>query len=459
MDDFYSHVVRTTDLALSLEDERERQATFQSLSGYLKEQMQMLLSSEREDIRTGQSQEEVASEENDMAVNAISTFQQMVWRLKEPKYTLGIIYLLATEANTAFVNSNFCAKRNVIDSITYLLRQYTPESYPDVIFMREQTLHVPHMFCKLCKGYAEIMREEGRAMEAIVPLQAAVEMSRPASETVVPIEVELLLCYITAKMYGVGARWIDTHLPYRVSPKDTALLPLDLLFYLYFAGVIMIGCKRWQDALHYFRAVYDADTACLYLNGVTMEAYKKYILVGLIADGVAPEYPDVPYGMQNRSSAVLSYMNISKGYASGDTFAVDTAITAASSELEAHGNMGLAKAANANLIRRKIYCLKHVYVTLSLQCIKIQVGLSSTEEVENQILSLVESGEMSAVIDHSSGMVTFDKEDWDSHNQTGMLKRIEKDIRFTMELVQRVNDFAGQNHAQDTTSRGGGVMK
>ncbi len=56
--------------------------------------MQMLLSSEREDIRTGQSQEEVASEENDMAVNAISTFQQMVWRLKEPKYTLGIIYLL-----------------------------------------------------------------------------------------------------------------------------------------------------------------------------------------------------------------------------------------------------------------------------------------------------------------------------------------------------------------------------
>ncbi len=36
MDDFYSHVVRTTDLALSLEDEREREATFQSLSGYLK---------------------------------------------------------------------------------------------------------------------------------------------------------------------------------------------------------------------------------------------------------------------------------------------------------------------------------------------------------------------------------------------------------------------------------------
>ncbi len=36
MDDFYSHVVRTTDLALSLQDERERQATFQSLSDYLK---------------------------------------------------------------------------------------------------------------------------------------------------------------------------------------------------------------------------------------------------------------------------------------------------------------------------------------------------------------------------------------------------------------------------------------
>ncbi len=93
----------------------------------------------------------------------------------------------ATEANTAFVNSDVGAKKNVIDSITYFLRQYTPESYPDVIFMREQALFVPHMFCKLCRGYAEIMREEGRAMEAIVPLQAAVEMSRPAPETVVSL--------------------------------------------------------------------------------------------------------------------------------------------------------------------------------------------------------------------------------------------------------------------------------
>ncbi len=56
--------------------------------------MQTLLLSEREDIWTGLSQEEVASEESDMDTSTISTFQQMVWRLKEPKYILGIIYLL-----------------------------------------------------------------------------------------------------------------------------------------------------------------------------------------------------------------------------------------------------------------------------------------------------------------------------------------------------------------------------
>ncbi len=57
------------------------------------------------------------------------------------------------------------------------------------------------------------------------------------------------------------------------------LKPLHLLHYLYFAGVIMIGCKRCQDALHYFKSVQDADSACRYLNGVTMEAYKKSILL------------------------------------------------------------------------------------------------------------------------------------------------------------------------------------
>ncbi len=66
--------------------------------------------------------------------------------------------------------------------------------------------------------------------------------------------------------------------------KDAPTLPIDLLYYLYFAGVIMIGCKRWQDALHYFRAVHKADPVGRYMySGVTMEAYKKYILVVSVA--------------------------------------------------------------------------------------------------------------------------------------------------------------------------------
>ncbi len=61
--------------------------------------MQLLFPSERGDIQTGQSQEEVAdleraSEENDRDASTISPFQQMVWRLEKPKYFLGIIYLL-----------------------------------------------------------------------------------------------------------------------------------------------------------------------------------------------------------------------------------------------------------------------------------------------------------------------------------------------------------------------------
>ncbi len=97
----------------------------------------------------------------------------------------------AMEANAVFANSDSCAKKkNLIDSITYFLRQYTPESHPDATLMREQALYVPCMFSKLCRSYSEAMREDGRAMDAIVPLQAAVEMSRPEPETV----VSLFLC-------------------------------------------------------------------------------------------------------------------------------------------------------------------------------------------------------------------------------------------------------------------------
>ncbi len=91
----------------------------------------------------------------------------------------------ATELPSALVSSDSCAKKNVIDSISYFLRQYTPDSSPDTNCMREQARYAPWMFRKLSIGYAAAMREEGRAIEAIAPLQAAVEMSRPASETIV----------------------------------------------------------------------------------------------------------------------------------------------------------------------------------------------------------------------------------------------------------------------------------
>ncbi len=100
-----------------------------------------------------------------------------------------VYYLMnvsATEARTAFVSSDAFSKKNVLDSVTYFLRQYKPEQpLADINCLREQAMSVPCIFRKLCMGYALIMREEGRALEAIVPLQAAVEMSRPAPETVV----------------------------------------------------------------------------------------------------------------------------------------------------------------------------------------------------------------------------------------------------------------------------------
>lgn len=63
------------------------------------------------------------------------------------------------------------------------------------------------------------------------------------------------------------------------------------LGYLYFAGVLLIGLKQFEQAQAYFSKVltYPGEST----SAIAIEALKKYTLVGLLLDGKSPNKPKV----------------------------------------------------------------------------------------------------------------------------------------------------------------------
>ena len=81
-------------------------------------------------------------------------------------------------------------------------------------------------------------------------------------------------------------------------------------------------------------------------------------------------------------------------------------------------NLNLIALLPGAMIRHRITKLTSTYVTLSLPDIAKEVGLSSSEAAEREILQMISSGHLQASIDQSSSMVYFHDND-DSCESTG----------------------------------------
>lgn len=269
--------------------------------------------------------------------------------------------------------------------------------------------------CKQLVAHLEKAQSSKHSLLAVRPLKAMLaKMSatgKPPHMTVVhrPFAQICLL----AKCYKEATAMLDAQI-IDLPANRAGLEPYDIVVYAYYGAMIYIGMKRYLDALTYLRMAFTASTggptSCL------VEAYKKYLLVSLIAHGSVSDLPKWSSRLQQQLLPhVTAYTELkdafvkssdSKGSTAEDASLLPTKIAEHGDVFTKDNNLGLVKQTVPAAKRHSIKRLTQTYLTLSLADIATKTGVQP-DKAEATILDMIDKGEVYASINQRDGMVSF----------------------------------------------------
>ncbi|KAL8287092.1 hypothetical protein RQP46_004098 [Phenoliferia psychrophenolica] len=211
---------------------------------------------------------------------------------------------------------------------------------------------------------------------------------------------------------------------------DTSAFPIkyhDHLLYHYLGGSTAALLRDIPRAVEMLEICVSAPGTAV--SGIQVDAYKKLVLIGLLAEGKLPTLPQ--YTSSNVQSVCKSlcgpYIDYAHAYASHDKQKLRSLMERHHEVYEKDHNLGLISLCDAAFRRRAIQKLTETFITLSLVDIAIEVDLLTDDnglrETESELLSMMAAGEIFGSIDRAPGgalkdvTVTFtdDPEPYTSH--------------------------------------------
>lgn len=93
----------------------------------------------------------------------------------------------------------------------------------------------------------------------------------------------------------------------------------------------------------------------------------------------------------------------------------------------------------SKLTKRDIKKLTKAYISLSLEDITSSVGLTSIDETESLLLTMVESNEINVEINSATGMVKFSDEDC-AYDDTETALEIDRMLQDVIQIGERMNE-------------------
>ena len=201
------------------------------------------------------------------------------------------------------------------------------------------------------------------------------------------------------------AAYITIHNGFSQPLSSTDVLQYDLL-----RGLCFIQRRAWQHALDALERVvtYPAreTQSC---SKIMVDAYNKWLLVGLLQNGKAPTLPPttVPGAQKAYSTLSKSYLGLAKAFEEGTANALRA-------EFENLGpvffneenNLGLVRLVLQHYQRWQILNLRRVFSKISLEQIRTRTKsaetgapLTSVEDVEKLVAEMIGEGMLQGVIE------------------------------------------------------------
>lgn len=346
-----------------------------------------------------------------------SRLSSLLTQLDPAKHSLGYLYVLEAYSSSSI-------PREQAEGFMLIASKFINSC------SREQIRIAPEKFTVLCRRLKEQAMQLQVPIQAIIPLRTAVRKLQPSPEHLTPLHPDLLLVCLLAKCYKAALSILEEDI-FEID------IPKDFLLYCYYGGMIFIGLKRFNKALEFFQHAITAPATTL--TAITVEAYKKFVLVSLIQTGQVPAFPKyTPAVVQrNLKSCTQFYIDLANNYSSGKISVLEACVNTNTEKFKNDSNLGLVKQVLSSLYKRNIQRLTQTYLTLSLQDIASTVQLETAKQAELHVLQMIQDGEIFATINQKDGMVSFN-EDPEQYKTCQMTEYIDTAIRRIMALSKKL---------------------
>jgi len=205
--------------------------------------------------------------------------------------------------------------------------------------------------------------------------------------------------------------------------------------YFLLAASIYIGLRRWEEALLNLECVLAAPTQGT-PSGLMLEAYQKWVVVGCLIHGRAPDAPKTVSANVLRilKAVAKSYDVLADIFQAGNPLRLQAEIAAGSTIWLDDGNMGLVQQLTAHLPRFFLLSLQRTYSAIPLSTVSRWLH-QQPDQAHAFIEGLISTGALNAGIELRDGANQEAVIRFFSNRSSGPLAKSEKE--YSADLVQQ----------------------
>ncbi|GAC72856.1 COP9 signalosome, subunit CSN3 [Moesziomyces antarcticus T-34] len=301
-------------------------------------------------------------------------------------HSLGMLYLLSARATH---DSASPEKATILlPHISAFVQRFDPQQ---VRLAGDKVAQLAETFTKMGDS---ITNPES----ALQLLQALATRFWTRSESLTALHPILAYQYLKTSRYAEAATML---LDLPLIDADTSITPLthsDVLQYFYYAALIYIKLERLHDAIDALETCVSSPAVAV--SAIHMDAYKKLVLVQLLADGKTspvPKYTPQPVTRTYRTLA-QPYLAFTAAYERYDAKAapdLHQIVDEKKDAFEKDRNLGLVRRCLALHRQRRIQRLADVYSALSLGDIAVMLELGGADAVQTvhaDVVDIVRKG-------------------------------------------------------------------
>ncbi|QIW99819.1 hypothetical protein AMS68_005337 [Peltaster fructicola] len=180
-----------------------------------------------------------------------------------------------------------------------------------------------------------------------------------------------------------------------------------LEYYLLGAGVY-IGLRRWTRARLFLEFIILHPAAPGITSALQVEAYKKWLLIGLVSTGRTFPYPRTAgqQVMKAIRAVARSYDALAETFEKRDWRKFDAEKDVGTDIWTRDGNVRLVNEAATALLRYRVADLQNTYTVLPISRVATHLGFS-TEQTTALVTDLIQRGQLPATLESSTADATL----------------------------------------------------